>query len=75
MGRRSPRAVAEAWRKQGLSGQPLGRLAMGAASRGTVFLLGALTPPVGGHPALCFFSWAVHDMTCCDRKDRSPILL
>ena len=36
MDRRPPRGVAEEWREQGVSGQPLCRLAMGAASRGAV---------------------------------------
>ena len=37
MDRRSPRGVAEEWRKQGVSGQAIGRLAMGAAFRGAVY--------------------------------------
>ena len=38
MEQRSPGGVPEEWRQQGLSGQPLCRSAMGAASRGDGFL-------------------------------------
>ena len=43
MARRSLRGVPEEWREQGLSGQPIYRMAMGAAYRGGVGGLAELT--------------------------------
>jgi hypothetical protein len=45
MDKQSPGGVAEVWRKQGFSGQTLGRMAMGVASRGGTYTIPAQHRP------------------------------